>query len=335
VVEAAGHKAGPGSPANRTNRNLLGLDHGGQRCRACGDCQPVGHRHTSGPLVGGGSRGRCGVGAARPPRRHPAASHRLDPGQVGFRSAQESEIYAYLAGSGRSYLEPTREQTEQTLAQRVKDIIDPVGELTAVCGGVSPDRGPVPDVNGIDTYLDLRIDAQIDGYYRPALPCTPRDCDGYYRPALPCTPRDCDGCRRPNQHWGPGRSSSGCWSPPATSPPPEAGSRSLAARSPPASPRTLVRPATTIRSSSPNAPPPARTPARDLANPGNPPGAADRQLRGTISIENQGWLARITDPKPTTSTDPPAGPPVTQHTLTGCGGVDRASASLSRSSRSR
>jgi hypothetical protein len=43
--------------------------------------------------------------------------------------------------AGAGYLHPSR---EQTLAHRVQDILEPVGELTAVCAGISPDDRPVP-----------------------------------------------------------------------------------------------------------------------------------------------------------------------------------------------
>lgn len=82
------------------------------------------------------------------------------------RSASEglkSEVYAYLAG-GSPYLDSER---DRTLNVRTRDIVASVDDLAGATAGVQPDRRPLPAVDGIDSYFVERVDEQVGGYYRP------------------------------------------------------------------------------------------------------------------------------------------------------------------------
>jgi hypothetical protein len=75
----------------------------------------------------------------------------------------KSEVYAYLSG-GSAY---EGEARDRVLAARTRDIVASVGDVIGAAAGVSPDGRPLPAVDGIDSYVRVRVGGQIDGYYRP------------------------------------------------------------------------------------------------------------------------------------------------------------------------
>jgi hypothetical protein len=82
------------------------------------------------------------------------------------RSASEglkSALYEYLAG-GSAYLEgdPGRQ-----LAARTRAIEENMGDLLALGAGVTADAKPMPPIRDAATYIDIRVQDQIDHYYRP------------------------------------------------------------------------------------------------------------------------------------------------------------------------
>lgn len=82
------------------------------------------------------------------------------------RSASEAlktEVFSYLAG-GSAYTGPDR---DQKLASRARDLVAAVGDLQRHALGVIPDGKPIPTVRGLDDYLTIRVDGQVNDYYRP------------------------------------------------------------------------------------------------------------------------------------------------------------------------
>jgi hypothetical protein len=85
---------------------------------------------------------------------------------IRARSASEglkTEVYACLAGGSR-YI---GDEPERRLGERTADIVASVADLQRHSLGITPDTKPLPAVVGIDSYITERVNAQIDGYYRP------------------------------------------------------------------------------------------------------------------------------------------------------------------------
>jgi len=81
------------------------------------------------------------------------------------RSASEglkTEIYSYLA-RGSAYTDAAR---DQRLGVETRAIVVAVDDLERHTIGVAPDDKPVPPIHDVDSYVALRLDYQIDHYYR-------------------------------------------------------------------------------------------------------------------------------------------------------------------------
>ena len=75
----------------------------------------------------------------------------------------KTEVYSYLAG-GTGY---TGDTPDQHLADQTRDLLNDVDDLQRHTLGVSPDtKKPLP-IHDTDSYLEHRVTGQIDGYYRP------------------------------------------------------------------------------------------------------------------------------------------------------------------------
>jgi uncharacterized membrane protein YphA (DoxX/SURF4 family) len=75
----------------------------------------------------------------------------------------KSEVYAYLGG-GSAYAGPDR---SRLLLDRTREIVASAGDLVSVTAGLEPDDRPVPDIQGINDYIEHRLRDQTDAYYRP------------------------------------------------------------------------------------------------------------------------------------------------------------------------
>jgi hypothetical protein len=81
------------------------------------------------------------------------------------RSASEglkTEIYSYLAG-GSAY---TGTDRDQRLGVATRRIVAAVGDLERHTVGITPDDKPIPPVHDTDSYVAVRVNDQIDHYYR-------------------------------------------------------------------------------------------------------------------------------------------------------------------------
>jgi hypothetical protein len=75
----------------------------------------------------------------------------------------KSEVYVYLAGVG-----PYRTGRPDTLLlRRVEDLRAEASDLLPHTTGLTARSRTPPAVNGVDSYVELRVRRQIDGYYRP------------------------------------------------------------------------------------------------------------------------------------------------------------------------
>jgi hypothetical protein len=122
--------------------------------------------------VGGGAgAGRglavgAGVAVGLVPLVRRGASQEAVRAWTRARSVSEvlkSEVYAYLGG-GSAYVDGER---DRTLSVRAGEIVASVDDLAGATAGVRPDDRPLPAVDGIDSYLGERVDGQVEGYYRP------------------------------------------------------------------------------------------------------------------------------------------------------------------------
>lgn len=81
------------------------------------------------------------------------------------RSASEglkTEIYSYLA-RGSAYTDADR---DQRLGIEARAIVAAVDDLERHTIGITPDDKPMPPIQDIDSYVAVRVDYQIDHYYR-------------------------------------------------------------------------------------------------------------------------------------------------------------------------
>jgi len=77
--------------------------------------------------------------------------------------ALKSDVYSYLSGTG-----PFRGENRDDVAlRRLEDVVDSVGDLVKYTTGVEPARRPIPAVHDVETYLAVRVEGQLAGYYRP------------------------------------------------------------------------------------------------------------------------------------------------------------------------
>jgi ABC-type multidrug transport system fused ATPase/permease subunit len=80
------------------------------------------------------------------------------------RSASESlkeQIYTYLAG-----VTPYRDHAEQQLRDKADAVVATVDDLQTKVAGIEPATRPLPAVGDVDSYIKVRLDDQIDSYYR-------------------------------------------------------------------------------------------------------------------------------------------------------------------------
>jgi SMODS and SLOG-associating 2TM effector domain 1/Protein of unknown function (DUF4231) len=77
--------------------------------------------------------------------------------------ALKSEVFMYLAGTGR-YRGSDR---DQQLQDQVDAIERDAGDLIVNTAGLQPVVRGLPAVHDVDSYVQQRVTAQIDGYYRP------------------------------------------------------------------------------------------------------------------------------------------------------------------------
>ena len=75
----------------------------------------------------------------------------------------KSEVYSYLGGASR-YLGSDR---DRVLAATTRELLDGVGDLAVVVAHVDPDDRPVPAVHGVEDYLEQRVLSQARAYYVP------------------------------------------------------------------------------------------------------------------------------------------------------------------------
>jgi hypothetical protein len=83
------------------------------------------------------------------------------------RSASEglkTEIYSYLAG-GTAYTRPDGDR-DARLGAETRSITDAVSDLQRHTLGVESDGRLMPDVHDLGTYITLRVDEQINNYYK-------------------------------------------------------------------------------------------------------------------------------------------------------------------------
>jgi hypothetical protein len=122
--------------------------------------------------VGGGAdAGRglavgAGVAVGLVPLVRRGASQEAVRAWTRARSVSEglkSEVYAYLAG-GSAYLDG---EGDRRLNVRTRDIVASMDDLAGATAGVQPDGRPLPAVDDIDSYLVERVEGQVEGYYRP------------------------------------------------------------------------------------------------------------------------------------------------------------------------
>ncbi|GGO84216.1 hypothetical protein GCM10012280_15180 [Wenjunlia tyrosinilytica] len=77
--------------------------------------------------------------------------------------AVKKETYTFLAQAG-PYRGPN---AESELVARIDRLRASASDLTRYLAGIAPVRRAVPAVYDVDSYADLRVKAQLDGYYRP------------------------------------------------------------------------------------------------------------------------------------------------------------------------
>lgn len=94
---------------------------------------------------------------------------RVSTGQIRdwtrARSASEglkTEIYSYLSG-GAAY---TGSDRDQQLGAKTSGIVEAVGDLQRHTLGIEPDNKSIPLVHDVDSYIVLRVNDQIDKYYK-------------------------------------------------------------------------------------------------------------------------------------------------------------------------
>ncbi|BCJ64967.1 DUF4231 domain-containing protein [Polymorphospora rubra] len=76
--------------------------------------------------------------------------------------AIKTEIYTYLAG-----VTPYRGEDRTTvLVDRLDALMIGADDLEQHVAGIAPVPRPLPDVHDVDSYVRIRVQAQIDGYYR-------------------------------------------------------------------------------------------------------------------------------------------------------------------------
>ncbi|HEV3376187.1 MAG TPA: DUF4231 domain-containing protein [Thermoleophilaceae bacterium] len=77
--------------------------------------------------------------------------------------AIKSEVFLYLTRSGGA----RDVRGEAALDNRVQAIEDDAADLLAHTAGVTAENRPPPAVDGLDSYLRVRVSGQLDGFYRP------------------------------------------------------------------------------------------------------------------------------------------------------------------------
>lgn len=77
--------------------------------------------------------------------------------------AIKAEVYTYLAG-----VTPFRDgDRNQVLLDRFESITARTGDLIKYISHLTPRARPLPSVADLDSYIQVRVDRQMDGYYRP------------------------------------------------------------------------------------------------------------------------------------------------------------------------
>jgi hypothetical protein len=76
--------------------------------------------------------------------------------------ALKSEIYSYLAG-GSDYLN----DGDRRLRSSSAELFEQVSDLQRHTLRVEPDSKPLPAVHSVSTYITVRLNGQVDDYYRP------------------------------------------------------------------------------------------------------------------------------------------------------------------------
>jgi conflict system pore-forming effector with SLATT domain/uncharacterized protein DUF4231 len=75
----------------------------------------------------------------------------------------KSELYAYLARQGRY----RGADADERLRESGQEIVDGAGDLAGDVIGIEPGAVELPPVTDTRSYVESRVRAQIDGYYRP------------------------------------------------------------------------------------------------------------------------------------------------------------------------
>jgi hypothetical protein len=102
--------------------------------------------------LGGLARAGTGVQAVRDWTRARSVSEAI-----------KSEVFLYLTRSGGD----RDARGEAELDNRVQALEDEAGELLSHTAGVTAENRPPPAVDGIDSYLRVRVSGQLDGFYHP------------------------------------------------------------------------------------------------------------------------------------------------------------------------
>jgi hypothetical protein len=74
----------------------------------------------------------------------------------------KTEIYLYL-----THTPPYRNDADVALEKQVTAITGAAEDLIGETAGISATPKPLPDVTDIDSYIKLRVQQQINGYYKP------------------------------------------------------------------------------------------------------------------------------------------------------------------------
>ncbi|WP_432826810.1 DUF4231 domain-containing protein [Dactylosporangium sp. CA-092794] len=77
--------------------------------------------------------------------------------------AYKTEVYTFLAG-----VAPYRgEDRQSVLLHRCQKVADEASDLLRYTGGITGRRRQLPAVHDVASFIELRVNAQIAGYYRP------------------------------------------------------------------------------------------------------------------------------------------------------------------------
>ncbi|MBB4906265.1 DUF4231 domain-containing protein [Actinophytocola algeriensis] len=77
--------------------------------------------------------------------------------------ALKSDAYCYLSRTGPF----VGDDRDEVALRRLDELGELAGDLVRYITGIEPAERPLPDVHDVDTYVSVRVEGQITGYYRP------------------------------------------------------------------------------------------------------------------------------------------------------------------------